>query len=139
MGIGGHSACKFCGLRGRFRERLWRLDSSSQNRTEHRDGVIPESARDWPLRDHVGRDLIRLGQVSILAEAHFRSESAITEQNVVLVVQVKASSVHVGRPNQGNLAIEGERLGVKQATFKLEYANPGRQQVSVVTAAGRLH
>src|SRR5262249_4361630 len=73
--------------------------TSSQNRPKHRDSIIPESARHWPFGDHFGRHLVGSGQVGILAEAHFGRENAIAEQNVVLVVQIKAAPIHVGRPN----------------------------------------
>ena len=86
------------------------------------------------MRNHFGRHLVRLGQVLILTTAHFGGESRITEQDVVLIVQVKTSPIHVGGPEQGDLAIQRERLGVKQATLEFENANPSRQQVSIVTA-----
>src|SRR5690242_9704541 len=91
------------------------------------------------MRNHFSRHLMGLGQVLILTTSHFGGESRITEQNVVLIVQVKTSSIHVSRPEQGDLAVQGERLGVKQAMLEFENANPSRQQVSIVTATGCLH
>src|SRR5207248_8116526 len=100
----------------------------SQYRTEHRDGIIPKSARDWPLGDRLAGDLVRLGQICLLTAAHFGGEGGIAEQDVVLVVQVKTASVHVGGPDQADLAIQRERLGVKEPAFEFKNANPGRQR-----------
>src|SRR6187549_1805519 len=91
------------------------------------------------MRNHLGRHLMGMGQVLILTTAHFGGESRITEQDIVLIVQIKTSPIHVGGSEQGDLAIQSEGLGVKQATLEFENTNPSRQQVSVVTATGRLH
>ena len=68
-----------------------------------------------------------MGQIGILAAAHFSGQGRIVEQDIVFVVQLKAAPVHVGGSDQRDAAIQRERLGVKQAAFEFENAHPGRQ------------
>ena len=66
-----------------------------------------------------------------------RGKCGIVEQDVVLVVELETTAVHVRRADQGDLAIQRQRFGVQQATHVLVDLDPRGEQVRVVTAAGR--
>jgi len=85
----------------------------SEQRTERRDAVVPKAPWHRPGSHHLGCDRRRAGDVVMLALAHGGSEIEIIKEDVVLVVQIEASAVHVRRTDQGNFCVERQRFGVK--------------------------
>ncbi len=72
----------------------------------------------------------------LLARQHGRSGGGVLQQQVVLEIQVEAAQIQVGRPDQRQLIVHRQRLGVQQAVAVFVDGYAGREQPVVGAAAG---
>ena len=77
--------------------------------------------------------------VACLALAHFACQGPITEQDIVLEIDLEAAPDHVGRDDRRHLAVHRQGLGVQQPVPLFENVNPGSQKIFVIASAGRPH
>ena len=74
----------------------------------------------------------------LLPLAHVRGHGAIAEQDVVLVVQIEASAIHVRRADQRDLPVDGQRLGVQQSGAVFVDLHAGGEQTRAIASAAEL-
>ena len=111
--------------------------TNSQHGSQYGNGVIPEPAGPRPTRHHVTGDRSGSGDVAVLALTHVCSQRPVVEQDVVFIIEFKASAIHIRRADQGHLPVDGQGLGVQKTTLIFEDLDSGSEKVGVITPTCR--
>ena len=111
--------------------------SDSQYGPQHGNGVIPQPALPVPTRHPFKGYRVGIGYVAVLAFSHGCRQGLIVEQDVVLVVKLKASTVHVGGTDKRYVPVQGQRLSVQQSTLVFKYSDSGSEQITVIAPTCR--
>lgn len=110
---------------------------NSQNGPEYGDGVVPKTAAPCPAFHRFSGDGSRSGDVVLLPLAHISRQGPIVEQDIVLIIEIKAPAIHVGGTDQRNLPVQSQGLGVKQSTLVFKDSYTGVDQVAVIASTCR--
>ena len=106
-----------------------------EHRRHHADRVLHQPAAKRPAARRVQRHALRHRHVAQLPLANGGAGGRIVDDQVVLEVELKAAPVHVGRADQRDLAVGGDRLGVQQAQRVFVDLHAGLQQGRVGAVA----
>src|SRR5690606_49910 len=100
------------------------------------DDVVPDAPIKRPRKHFWQLHPAGICQVLLLTLINTGSHGLIVQQNIVLVVQVEAAQIQVGRTNQADFTVYGKSFCMQQAMPVLVNPATGIQQLMVVTVAG---